>query len=195
MCLRKVVLVAGLLISLGGCTNYYFFPGPDASCLEKIPRDDPLAPREYIRWLTYWQSTGYCQRVRARWFGDRPDLIVSKMGSCPDRAGNAFPPDIQVKNVGVATATPFDVEATISAVDRSGQPAFTLILRKRVTTNLAPQDETPPLFTGMQTFQVASGDTVTITATADPLRPRQPLGEVLETDESNNTAQNICVIP
>jgi CARDB len=193
---RAAILAAGLLIVGSGCARYYFFPTGEVSCIEKIPRNDPLAPAEYIRWLTYWQSTDYCQRVRAQWFGTRPDLIVSALGSCPDRAGNAFPPAIKVRNVGNTAATPFDVTVTISATDRSGQQAFSLTLRQRVTASLAPNDETPALFSGMQMFQVSSGDTITISAMADPPRPRQPFGEVLELDEMNNSGERVCpVIP
>ena len=62
---RRLIGLALLAGTLSGCVTYRYSSG-EAACLEVIRGDDPLSRAE-LRWLRFWQSTPYCQAVRARW--------------------------------------------------------------------------------------------------------------------------------
>jgi hypothetical protein len=66
----RFLVFAVVLAMASGCT-YNYFPSGEAACLEVVPDNrlgDPFFSKDYQRWLRFWQSTDYCQAVRARWF-------------------------------------------------------------------------------------------------------------------------------
>src|SRR5262249_37723394 len=65
-----LLMLAAAMMVASGCT-YNYFPSGEAACLEVAPDErlgDPFFSKDYQRWLRFWQSTDYCQAVRARWF-------------------------------------------------------------------------------------------------------------------------------
>ncbi|HTY79208.1 MAG TPA: hypothetical protein VMI34_15390 [Candidatus Bathyarchaeia archaeon] len=67
---NRLVVLAAVVTGLSAC-SYNYYPTGEAACLEYLPEGgwgDRYFSKDYQNWLRYWQSTPYCQAVRARWF-------------------------------------------------------------------------------------------------------------------------------
>src|SRR6185369_14438349 len=139
----------------------------------------------------YAAGSWYCQEVTVsvREPGPQPeqhragqyaDLVVTGVGRCPDGPG-PFAPAVRVKNMGPVPAGAFNV-----AVAR--------------VPGLAAGAEIAVALERMQPLMLRAGDRVTITAIADPQQtpaaaPLGMAGEIVELDESNNSAVQNCTVP
>ena len=129
--------------------------------------------------------------------GQFADLIVSAVGRCPERAGQ-FAPRVTVKNIGPVPAGAFNVAVDVGVFDSGGGAAVSTAAIVRVP-GLAANSETTVAFDRMQGVMLRAGDRLTISAVADPQQvPGGPLnvfGEILELDETNNSAVQNCTVP
>jgi len=125
------------------------------------------------------------------------DLIVGAMGRCPDRAGS-YVPSVTVKNIGPVAAGAFNVEVDISVFDGGGTPVATTGAVGRIA-GLAPGAEAPVPFDRLPGVTVQAGDRLTLSAIVDPQQvpggAMNVFGEILELDETNNSAVQNCTVP
>jgi len=126
--------------------------------------------------------------------GAYADLIVSQI-RCTDQHGS-FVPRVIVANTSATPAGAFDVVTTftITPADPSAMP-LVVSFTGRIS---GVQMGTPqPVDFRQMTIPLEAGDTLKISATADPalFAPRFLLwGEVLELDETNNTSEATCTV-
>ncbi len=157
----------------------------------------------------YAAGSWYCQEVTVsvREPGPQPeqhragqyaDLVVTGVGRCPDGPG-PFAPAVRVKNMGPVPAGAFNVAVDVGVFDTGGAPAVSTAAITRVP-GLAAGAETAVALERMQPLMLRAGDRVTITAIADPQQtpaaaPLGMAGEIVELDESNNSAVQNCTVP
>ena len=200
--MRAPVLCAVVVVLLAsGCASFDRYAGNDAACLEAIPID-ARAPAGYVRWLRYWQSTAYCERVRARWFAQNvpPDLIVERIEdldattvNCPSRAGMQVPPDVWVKNQGRGNAAASQVMLVVTIKDANDAVQFETSYIAPVPA-LAPGVNHRANLSAMRPYMTLVGDRITLLAAADPVSGGSPRGMVAEADENNNTLERRCTV-
>jgi hypothetical protein len=150
----------------------------------------------------------YCQEVAVtvrepaapmehRRTGQYADLVVTSVGRCPDGPG-PFTPHVTVKNTGPVPAGAFNVAVDVGVFDTGGAPAVSTAAVARVP-GLAAGAETPVPLDRMQPLTLRAGDRVTITAISDPqqtpVTAPNVFGEIMELDESNNSAVQNCTVP
>ena len=190
---RRFLLAPILLWSLAGCARSPVGPG-----LVCVPASQPPPYAAAGSW--YCQEVSVSVREPApqvvqQRIGQFADLIVSAVGRCPDRPGQ-FAPSVTVKNIGPVPAGAFNVAVDIGVFDRGGGAAMTSGAIVRVP-GLAANAETAVAFDRMPGLMLRAGDRLTISAIADPPQvPGVPLtGEILELDETNNSAVQNCTVP
>jgi hypothetical protein len=188
------LLTITLAFGLAGCVR----SGPPG--LVCVPANPPPPYAVAESWLCQAVSVSLHEpgpQIVQHRTGQFADLIVSAVGRCPDRPGQ-FAPSVTVKNIGPVPAGAFNVEVDISVFDAAGTPAVTTGAVVRVP-GLAAGTDGPVSFNRMQGVALRAGDRVSVTVTADP--PQIPggifnvYGEVLELDETNNSAAQACVVP
>ena len=130
--------------------------------------------------------------------GQYADLVVTAVGRCPDGPG-PFAPRITVKNAGPVPAGAFNVAVDVGVFDTGGAPAVSTAAVARVP-GLAAGAEVTVTLERLQALTLRPGDRLTVTAIADPQQapgsaPLHLFGEILELDESNNSAVQNCTVP
>ena len=191
----RILLAPALLLGAVGCVRPPVTPG-----LVCVPSNQPPPYEAAGSW--------YCQEVSVsvrepgpqvvqHRTGQFADLIVSAVGRCPDRAGQ-FAPSVTVKNIGPVPAGAFNVVVDLGVFDGSGAPVVSTSAVARVP-GLAAGAEAAVAFDRLQGVALRAGDRITVSAIADP--PQVPggalnvFGEILELDETNNSAVQNCTVP
>ena len=193
---RRVPVFALVLLAAAGCARSASAPG-----LVCVPAAQ--APPYAAAGSWYCQEVGVTVREpgpqpEQHRTGQYADLVVTGVGRCPDGPG-PFTPRITVKNVGPVAAGAFNVAVDVGVFDIGGAPAVSTAAVARVP-GLAAGAEMAVTLERLQALTLRPGDRLTITAIADPQQtlgsaPLHMYGEILELDESNNSAVQNCTVP
>jgi hypothetical protein len=173
MRIRTLVLVVFLAAAVGGCfaQQRYVFP------------DSELSGAMFSR------KPGFIQHRT----GQLPDLFVRRAGPCPGAPG-VWLPQITIGNQGTAYAGVFDVSVDVTLV--RGGTSTSMTYHGRLPTSLGPTGEWNVTFSPMPGVPLESKDRLAWRVYADPphvfVAPDElflPWGEIIESDETNNTAE------
>ena len=189
----RFLLAPILLWTLAGCVRPPVTPG-----LVCVPVE-PAAPLRGGGELVLPGGIG--QRARAG-PSDRPAPDRAVRGPHRERggrgSGRASSPSVTVRNIGPVPAGAFNVAVDVGVSTAAAGPRWSTAAIVRVP-GLAANADTTVAFDRMQGVTLRAGDRLTISAVADPQPvPGSPLnvfGEILELDETNNSAVQNCTVP